>query len=141
MFRVGDTLLYTTQGHTSYVRVKKIFLDDNAVLRFKVRTKNDELIKTTKEYLCAPDSPDIGWIPTSTLEKTAAANTLPKDDIERISNPVTLSPLQEEFVALQERLWHLPFITMSRLVKYGFLPSKFKKLQGKAPPCVSCLLG
>ena len=30
---------------------------------------------------------------------------------------------------------------MFRLVKLGFLPSKFRKLKNKAPPCVSCLLG
>jgi hypothetical protein len=30
---------------------------------------------------------------------------------------------------------------MFRLVKIGFLPKKFSKLNNKAPPCVSCLSG
>ena len=61
--------------------------------------------------------------------------------IESMTNPVNLSPLQEEFLALHERLCHLPFSVMFRLVKAGILPKKFKKLNNKAPPCVSCMLG
>eukprot|EP00984_Skeletonema_dohrnii_P006299 scaffold2255_cov139-Skeletonema_dohrnii-CCMP3373.AAC.2 len=68
-------------------------------------------------------------------------HTCNKDEVTNLSDPVTLSPLQEEFLALHERLWHLPFSTMFRLVKLGFLPAKFRKLNNKAPPCVSCLFG
>ena len=141
MFHVGETLLYLNAGHTSYVRVEKIYLDDDATLRIQVRTKNDEIIETTKESLRSPTDPDIGWIPASIPEKEATASTLSEEDIKKISDPVTLSPLQEEFLALHERLWHLPFSVMFRLVKLGFLPLKFRKLKNKAPPCVSCLLG
>ena len=142
MFHVGETLLYTNAGHTTYVQVEEIFLDNNAVLRFWVRTTaNDELIETTKESLRSPTAPDIGWIPTSVPEKKVAALMLSDKELAKISDPVTLSPLQEEFVALHERLWHLPFSVMFRLVRIGFLPSKFRKLQNKAPPCVSCLFG
>ena len=51
MFHIGETLLYLNAGHTAYVQVEKIYLDDNAVLRIWVQTTNDELIKTTKELL------------------------------------------------------------------------------------------
>ena len=44
-------------------------------------------------------------------------------------------------MALHERLRHLPFTVMFRLVKMGFLPTKFRNLANKAIPCVSCLLG
>lgn len=60
MYHVGETLLYTDAGHTTYVRVEKIFLDENAVLRFIVCTKDEETIETTKESLRAPDAPDVG---------------------------------------------------------------------------------
>ena len=141
MFHVGETLLYTNAGHTTYVRIEKIFLDDDRVLRFVVRTRDDKKIETTKESLRAPDAPDIGWIPTTIPDKKEAATTLSEEDISRMTNPVTLSPLQEEFLALHERLWHLPFSGMFRLVKLGFLPKKFSKLGNKAPPCVSCIFG
>ncbi len=51
MFHVGETLLYTNLGHTTYVCVEKIFLDDNATLQFLLKTKNDDLIEATKESL------------------------------------------------------------------------------------------
>ena len=51
MFHVGETLLYSNAGHTTYVRVKKIYLDKDATLRIQVQTKNKELIETTKESL------------------------------------------------------------------------------------------
>ncbi len=141
MFHVGETLLYTNAGHTVYARVEKIFLGDNATLRFLLRTKDDDLIEATKESLRAPDAPDIGWIPATVPEKEAASATIPPKELEKISNPTQLSPLQEEFLALHERCWHLPFSTMFRLVKWGFLPAKFRKLKNKAPPCVPCLFG
>ena len=48
MFHVGETLLYTNVGQTSYVRIEEISLDEKDVLHFRVRTTNDEVIETTK---------------------------------------------------------------------------------------------
>ena len=106
-----------------------------------MHTKDDDKIETLKESLRAPNAPDIGWIPTTIPEKQEAVGTLSEADISRMTNPVNLSPLQEEFLAIHERLWHLPFSIMFRLVKLGFLPKKFCKLGNKAPPCVSCVFG
>jgi len=141
LFHVGETLLYTNAGHTTYVKVEKIYIDNDSVLRFRCCTSSDELIIATKESLCAPDSPYIGWIPASIPDMKEASNDLSDEDITKISNPVWLLPLQEEFVALHARYWHLPFSVMFRMVKLGFLPKKFKKLGNEAPPCVSCLFG
>ena len=95
MFHVGETLLYSNLGHTTYVKVQDIFLDDDAVLRICVRTKSEELIEATKESLRAPDDSDIGWIPTTIPEKTDEASNLSDYDLYKLTNPVTLSPLQE----------------------------------------------
>ena len=144
IFHIGETLLYSNAGHTCYVKIEKILLDENGVLRFRVRSAANEVISATKESLKAPDSPDIGWIPTSVPKKQGPSSELAEEEIAKImklSKPVNLSPLQEEWVALHERLWHLPFSTMFRLVKMGFLPQKFLKLKGNCPPCVSCLFG
>ena len=110
-------------------------------MRFKVKTSSGEEINTTKAFLRDPKSPDIGWIPTSVPDVKEAAADIPDEVLKKMSNPVKLSPLQEEFLALHERLWHLPFSVMFRMVKLGLLPSKFRKLKNKAQPCVSCLLG
>jgi hypothetical protein len=111
MFHVGEMLLYTNEGHTTYVRVDKIFLDDGAVLRFHVRTKDEKLITTTWESLRAPDASDIRWIPSTVPDRREAVSDLSEREIKQLSNPVSLSPLQEDFLALHERLWHLPFFS------------------------------
>ncbi len=118
LFHVGETLLYTKDGHTSYARVEEIFFDDDMVLRFRIKTKSDESITVTRESLRAPEAPDIGWIPTNVPEHREAASHLSEEELNAIANPVKLSPLQEEFLALHERLWHLPFSVMFRLVKF-----------------------
>ena len=141
IFHPGETLLYSKEGRTVYVRVVSVHLGEDSVLRFKVKPSDGDLFFTTKEYLRDPESPDIGWIPTSLPEKKHAAADIPDEVLKEFSNPVKLTPLQEEFLVLHERLWHLPFSTMFRMVKLGLLPRKFKKLNNKAPPCVSCLLG
>jgi len=138
LFHAGETLLYTNSGHTSYVRVEGINLDEDGVLRFRVRTQDDEIVKTTRESLRDRRSPDIGWLPSSVPEKTDATKMMSEEEIKKISNPVKLSPLHEECLALHKRLFHLPFSAMFRLVKIGFLPAKFKKLNNKPPPV--CLL-
>ena len=48
IIHVGDTLLYSNAGHTTYVNVEEVFLDNNAVLQFCVKTKSEELIEATK---------------------------------------------------------------------------------------------
>ena len=141
IFHPGETLLYSKEGRTVYVRVVSVHLGEDSVLRFKVKPSDGNIFFTTKEYLRDPESPDIGWIPTSLPEKKHAAADIPDEVLKEFSNPVKLTPLQEEFLVLHERLWHLPFSTMFRMVKLGLLPRKFKKLNNKAPPCVSCLLG
>ena len=60
LFHVGETLLYSNAGHTTYVKVEKIFMYTDSVLRFKCRTVNGEEITATRELLCTPESPDIG---------------------------------------------------------------------------------
>ena len=76
MFHVGETLLYSNSVHTTYVKVEEMFLDDDAVFRFRVRTKSEELIEATKESLRFPDNPDIGCIPTTVPEETDADSNL-----------------------------------------------------------------
>ena len=88
----------------------------------------------------APGDPDIGLIPTTIPEKMDASSNLSEDDLDKMTNLVTLSPLQDEFLSLHDRFWHLPFTVMFQLVKMGFLPTKFWKLTNKATPCIFCLL-
>ncbi len=84
---------------------------------------------------------DIAWIPSSVPDLHSSAKNLDDYSLKSIIDPVKITPLQEEWLALHERLWHLPFSLMFCLVKTGFLPKKFVKLNNKSPLCVSCLFG
>ena len=95
MFHVDEMLLHSNSGHTKYVPIEEILFDDEKVWQFCVRTKSEGLIEATKEYLLAPEDPDIGWTPTTIPDKTDVASNLSEDDLDKLTNPVTLSPLQE----------------------------------------------
>ena len=41
IIHVGDTLLYSNAGHTTYVKVEEIVLDNDTVLRIRVKTKSE----------------------------------------------------------------------------------------------------
>ncbi len=86
-------LLYTNSGHT-ICQSRKDFLDNDLVIRFKCRTVSDEDIATTKESLCAPDSPDVGWIPSNVPEMKQASSEFSDKVVADRSNHVQLSPLQ-----------------------------------------------
>ena len=141
VFEVGETLIYSKNGYTSFVKVKAIELDDNNVLQLRVVQQNNEELLTTKEFLRSPGNPDIGWIPTSVPEYASAANNLTDAEIEQIRSPAHLSPLQQEFLSLHNRLFHLPFMVMLRMAKFWILPCRFLKLRNDLPPCTSCLFG
>ncbi len=141
MIHIGETLLYIKGNHRSYVKVQEAFLDDKNVMRFWVTDPDGLIIETTREFLHDPLKPDIAWIPSTVPEMRNSADHLEDTQLESLMNPVKLSPLQEEWLALHERLWHLPFSIMFRLAKAGFLNKKFLKLRNEAPPCVSCMFG
>ena len=42
---------------------------------------------------------------------------IPDEVLKEISSPAKLSPLQEEFLAPHERLWHLTFSVMFRVCR------------------------
>ena len=55
-------MLYLKEGRIPHVQIEKIILGPDYALQFKVRTLSGVKIETTKEFLCDPKSPDIGWI-------------------------------------------------------------------------------
>ena len=118
-----------------------IYMDDTNVLHFVVLDSNSKEISTTQEHLRSPSNPDVGWIPSSTQEYNAAAESLSDKEVEALCSPLHLSPLQQEFLSLHNRLFHLPFAMMLRLCKFGVLPKRFLKLRNNLPPCASCMFG
>ncbi len=141
LFHVGETLLYSKDGQSTYAKVIHLDLDDSGKFNIRICTAAGEEITTTRETLREPENPDIAFIPSTVPDYRKASTNLSDEQLESIRKPVKLSPLQEEWLHLHEHLWHLPYSVMFRLVKAGFLPKKFLKLQNSQLPCVSCLFG
>ena len=142
LFEIGETLYYANDGWSGLVKVKSFEFDKDGILRFVVTSiASDEDIETTSEHLRSPSNPDIGWIPTSVPEYKTASRTLTEEEIEKLTAPTHLSPLQQEFLSVHHKLYHLPFTIMLRLSKFGILPQRFLKLRNNMPPCVSCMFG
>ena len=83
----------------------------------------------------------MGWIPSTIDEYQKSSADLTEDQIEEITSPRHLSPLQQEFLSLHFKLFHLPFSIMLRMSILCILPRRFLKLQNNLPPCVSCMFG
>ena len=105
LFEVGETLFYARDGWSGLVKVKSLALDEDGVLRIVVVNSNGEDITTTREFLRSPVNPDIGWIPTSVPEYQSCAKTISDDEMKKISSPVHLSPLQQEFLSVHHKLY------------------------------------
>ena len=134
LFEIGKTLFYTQEGFSGLVKVKSFALYDSNVLQFTIENSNGDEMITTRDYLRSPSNPDIGWIPTSVPEYQTSSTRLSEKEIEDITSPIHLSPLQQEFTSIHCKLLHLPFSIMLRLTKYGILPKRFLKLRNDLPP-------
>ena len=67
-FEIGETLFLTNDGRSGLVKVKSFSLDEANTLNIVVTNTNGDNIVTTKENICSPSNPDIGWIPESASE-------------------------------------------------------------------------
>ena len=74
--------------------MKYFSLDKTNVLRIIVTNSNGDDIITTKEHLSSLNNPDVGWITSSVTDYKQSAKTLSEEDIEKITSPKHLSPLQ-----------------------------------------------
>lgn len=68
-------------------------------------------------------------------------NVLTEKELKKLVSPTHLSPLQQDVLSMHHKLFHLPYLTMLRLGKFGVLLCRFLKLRNDLPPCVSCVFG
>ena len=87
LFDIGETLFFTNNGWSGLVKVKSFSLDKTNVLRIIVTNINGDDIITTKEHLCLPNNPDVGWIPSLVPEYKQSAKTISEKDIEKSRRP------------------------------------------------------
>jgi hypothetical protein len=137
----NEMMLYKNQGNNVMVQVQSCELNQNGVLEYSIRFPEGHEKRVTRELLSRPENPDFVDLPRTTTEYRNTAGMLSEEEIRRIANPPQLSPLQQDFLNVHHRLFHLPFAIMFKLAKIGILPKNYLSLQDKPPPCVSCLFG
>ena len=76
---------FLEERRTTYVQIEKITLDPDSVLQFKVMNSSGDEIKSYREFLRDPKSPDIGRIPISASAKQKAAADIPDKVLKEIS--------------------------------------------------------
>ena len=97
IFEVGETLFYTKDGKSAIVKIVAVSLDDDHVLRFSVKDANGKIFEVTREHLRCPETPDIGWIPTSKSEYQQSSRELTDNDISKIVLPQHFHPCSRNF--------------------------------------------
>ena len=63
------------------------------------------------------------------------------DEAQFLSRPRTLSPLQQEFMSWNHRLYHLTYRIIFRLASLRFLPKRLLECRNKPPLWVACQFG
>ena len=116
-------------------------MDDTNVLRFVVTDPNGKEITTTHEPLRSPSTHDVGWIPKSISGYSSASKSLSDKNDQALCFPTHLLLLQQGFLSLHNKLFHLLFTIMLRLYKFGILPKRFPNLRNNLLPCASYMFG
>jgi hypothetical protein len=141
IIQINEQLIYKREGTNSMVRVISSRLNKDNVLEYKVRFPEGHELYVTREFLNRPENPEICDLPRTTVEYRDTANMLSEEDIRKLANPPRLSPLQQEFLHMHNRLFHLPYTIMFRLSQLGVLPKYYLNLKETPPPCASCMFG
>ena len=59
------------------------------------------------------------------------------EEAQALDRPLTISPIQQESMISNHRVYHLPYHTLFRLSSIGFLPKWLLEFQNKPPLCVA----
>ena len=89
----------------------------------------------------AMDETNVSQIPYTYEEFIQNAKCLMAEELELIKHPLPLTPIQREWKVLHDKLGHISFKDMDKLVQHGCLPRKFNSLKGTTILCPSCMFG
>ena len=63
LFKVAETLIYTKNEYTAFVKGVGIHPDEDSILCIKIRQKDGYEFMSTRKTLCSPGNLEIIWIP------------------------------------------------------------------------------
>jgi len=110
LFKVGERLLYTNEGHTTMVSLREIKKTKGAT-QFLVELSRNKFILTTCDLLRPPTQPDIVIVPVSREDFKDKVGNFSAEHLEKLAHPQPLSPEQQKMMDYHVRLGHLPFLS------------------------------
>ena len=88
-YEVGETIFYSKDVFFTLAKITAIALDKDNVLRYSITTSGGDEVSTMREHICSPDTPDVGWVPSSIPEYNRSAAELSEKQMEKI---ILISP-------------------------------------------------
>ena len=120
LFNIGDTLKLTIDGSCVFVEIIDIDINfETMALYFKIRLKNGFERTVTKEHLSPKDAENLFQLPITASQVREHDKYLEIDTLQDILHPQALPPWFPEFMFSNDRLGHLPFAEIFKLVDCG----------------------
>jgi len=140
-FTLGDEYIYHDgNGRSEACVYEGESVEGNHILRKSDGTK----VITPASHIQEFNQPTITNVPTTPLEYCQEIKNLSPDQLKKIVYPRKLSPIQQEFLSWHNRLFHMPFYRMYKLIKMGVLPKRLEKCFNEHHSkivCISCQFG
>jgi len=133
--------MYKNGEHVENAIIEKVFRDEIKVPKLKIKFKDDRTLCANIDNIKSPDETDVSIIPSKSSEYASHAKCLTAKELNMLKNPMPLSKLQKDWKMLHDKLGHIPFATMDKMVLNNILPRRFEKLKGTTILCPSCVFG
>ena len=141
-YKIGEILTFRENDHVEDGVLERIDFDETLCAPvFTIKFRDSRRVTATKEMILAKDEDDVASLPIQPSEFLRHANCLSEEDLKLIRHPLPLSTLEREWMREHDRLGHISFSDMDKLVKGGMLDKKFAALRGRTMLCPSCMFG
>ena len=108
---------------------------------FTIKFFDSRRVKATKDMIVAKDEDDLASLPIQPSEFLEHTKCLSEDGINLIKHLLPLSKVEREWMREHDRLGHMSFSDMDKLVKGGVLNKKFAAFRDRKMMCPSCMFG
>ena len=127
---MGTSVRYIQDDHVENGIITQIDVSDPMEPpQFEVSFKDGRKCRCTREHIKLLNDPEHFAIPTKATQMLEVTRTLTQEQIDSLTNPEPMTPLQKLWVQWHEVLDHLPFPIMSRYITARILPKKFSVLK------------
>jgi len=140
-YSVGEEIMYRNGEHVENAIIEEVFRDEIKVPKIKIKFKDDRTLCANIDNIKSPDETDVSIIPSKSSEYASHAKCLTAKELNMLKHPLPLSKLQKDWKMLHDKLGHIPFATMDKMVMNNILPRRFEKLKGTTILCPSCIFG